>query len=269
MTGASARGLTDISGPRGFVQGMFCRLADSPYVLHFLCARASRNLPKSESPKVAVMSEPLPSAGSCPYCCGMSDVVLVARRDDAALLFHCPHCGETWQCEGRFDTEAAAFALVELAPNGVRRPTAEEAARYEGLVPHPDHGVWEHQLDDLLVRRPRAPTSSPSAVVSPRPQRSASRCRLPVSVSTPSAPTPPPCRRGSDGSKISANFAIVDRGAWAKRQASKRSPANRAIGCLGGCPVTPPVAGAPARLDHRWSRWRRRRDRPPPRGGPT
>ncbi len=41
VTGAAERGLTDVSGPRGFVQAMFCRLADSLDALHFLCAVVS------------------------------------------------------------------------------------------------------------------------------------------------------------------------------------------------------------------------------------
>ncbi len=38
VTEAAEQGLTDVSGPPGFVQAMFCRLADSLDALHFLCA---------------------------------------------------------------------------------------------------------------------------------------------------------------------------------------------------------------------------------------
>ena len=42
LTGAAERGLTAVSGPRSFVQGVFCRRAGSLDPLHSPCAKQFR-----------------------------------------------------------------------------------------------------------------------------------------------------------------------------------------------------------------------------------
>lgn len=96
------------------------------------------------------MLDTLLSAGDCPGCPGASDVIVLARRDEPRLIYYCPHCGQSWRCEGRFDPDADPFPLEELAPRGVRLPTKQETAELPGVAPHTYAEVWRHDLEPLL-----------------------------------------------------------------------------------------------------------------------
>jgi hypothetical protein len=109
------------------------------------------------SSSIRQMTEKLLSLGDCPICMDSGAMLLLTSLGPPqSAIFYCPLCGVAWTeppRDGRVDEIAS---LGDVAPSGVRLPTAAEAlqagtelaAKGTVMVEVPLND-WLHFLEDL------------------------------------------------------------------------------------------------------------------------
>jgi hypothetical protein len=130
------------------------------------------------------------SAGPCPECGNNGALLLLRRRSDGALLFHCPTCGLAFTQEDPGVDPEAAESLADLAPGGADAATLGEIAR-AGLGPHATP-FFEGTLEALLRGKPAPDRESAPPPPRPRPG--------------PRAPIPAPKKKEKEESGVLAFF---------------------------------------------------------------
>lgn len=70
--------------------------------------------------------------GRCACGPGPYEFVLLGVKNREATLYYCPHCGSAWDRVNAVDTEDPR-PLSEVAPEGVRWPTATEIQREQAV----------------------------------------------------------------------------------------------------------------------------------------
>ncbi|MCK6479267.1 MAG: hypothetical protein HUU06_09440 [Planctomycetaceae bacterium] len=112
------------------------------------------------------------TGGPCPECGNDGSLLLLRRRADGALLFHCPTCGLAFTQEAGEDGDGLpreGLSLEEVAPGGADAATPEEIG--EAGLKERTWPWYEGDLQALLGKR--RPVGEEEAPASSRQEKSA------------------------------------------------------------------------------------------------